>query len=252
MADFTLDLRGLGDHAHTRAYYTLRELGAGQTFDVLVEEEPELLMAAVAQQLRHAIHWETVEAGPPLWTLRVRRRDDTEPVDLVDLLTRDHLRIDRLFASALHRVNAGDAEGAAPAFHAYVAGLRRHVHVENELIVPLLDLPRHPRGDDPTSIMLREHEELLDQTAMLEHEFTEGVDEPWAIAPFFALISGGLAKHEGREEQNLFPHWSRHLREQPDVARELFGKARSMLIVPGEADETEDSPETDHSRGPAR
>jgi uncharacterized protein (DUF2249 family) len=229
MTDFVLDLRGLGEHAHTRAFYTLRELRSGQVFEVWLDQDPALLMEAVGHQLRHAIHWQSVAQGPPLWRLAVRRREDVAPVDLVDLLERDHLRIDRLFASALHKVNAGDVEGAEPDFRAYGEGLRRHVHVENELIVPLLDLPRSPGGQDPTSIMLREHDQILEQTAMLEHEFSEGVDAAWAVAPFFALISGALAKHEGREEQNLFPHWSRTLRERPDAAAELFEQARSTL-----------------------
>ncbi|WP_018950392.1 hemerythrin domain-containing protein [Thioalkalivibrio sp. ALMg11] len=235
MADFVLDLRGLAEHAHTRAYYTLRELRSGQVFEVWLDQEPKMLMDAVSLQLRHAIHWQVLEDGPPLWKLSVQRREDVAPVDLVDLLERDHLRIDRLFASALHKVNAGDLEGAAPDFHAYVDGLRRHVEVENELIVPLLDLPRSPNGQDPTSIMLREHDEILEQTAMLEHEFSEGVDEAWAVAPFFALISGALAKHEGREEQNLFPHWSRALREQPDAAAELLQRAQTLLTTPPDA-----------------
>ncbi|WP_019571728.1 hemerythrin domain-containing protein [Thioalkalivibrio sp. ALMg3] len=235
MADFVLDLRGLAEHAHTRAYYTLRELRSGQVFEVWLDQEPKMLMDAVSLQLRQAIHWRVLEDGPPLWKLVVQRREDVAPVDLVDLLERDHLRIDRLFASALHKVNAGDLEGAAPEFHAYVDGLRRHVEVENELIVPLLDLPRSPNGQDPTSIMLREHDEILEQTAMLEHEFSEGVDEAWAVAPFFALISGALAKHEGREEQNLFPHWSRALREQPDAAAELLERAQTLLTAPDPA-----------------
>ncbi|WP_018137746.1 MULTISPECIES: DUF2249 domain-containing protein [unclassified Thioalkalivibrio] len=43
MSDFLLDLRGLADHAHTRAYYTLRELQPGQVFNVWLDQEPQLL-----------------------------------------------------------------------------------------------------------------------------------------------------------------------------------------------------------------
>ncbi len=186
-------------------------------------------MDAVSLQLRHAIHWQVQESGPPLWKLRVQRREDVAPVDLVDLLLRDHLRIDRLFASALHKVNAGDLEGAAPDFQAYVEGLRRHVHVENELIVPALEVSRGTGGQDPVAIMLREHDQILEQTALLEHEFQEGVEDTWMVAPFFALISGALAKHESREEQNVFPDWGHRLRHDPGLAAELLEKARQQL-----------------------
>ncbi len=77
--------------------------------------------------------------------------------------------------------------------------------------------------------MLREHEEILEQTALLESQFDEGVDAGWEVAPYFALISGALAKHEGREETNLFPHWSRALRSLPDGGTELLARAKAIL-----------------------
>lgn len=229
MADFTLDLRGLATRAHTRAYYTLRMLEPGQVFDVLLDQDPVLLMEAVSLQLRHEIRWQVESAGPPLWRVRVRRRNDTEPADLADLLSRDHVRLDRLLAGALHKVNAGDAAAAEPEFRAFADGLRRHIRVENDLVTPSLDLPRDPGGQDPTSVMLREHEEILDQVGMVEGQFDEGVDAAWEVAPFFALISGAMAKHEGREETNLFPQWSRALRAMPDGGAGLLVGARAIL-----------------------
>ena len=225
-----IDLRDTGDlPPHTYAYYRLRELQRGQRMRLRVPDEPALLMQSLELQLRHGIHWAVVEAGPPVWTVEVARREDVAAVDLIDLLTRDHLRIDHLFADALHRVNAGDAEGAEPSFRQYAEALRHHVEVENEVIVPRLDLPRSPRGDDPTSVMLREHEEILQQTVMLEELFDEGLGEAGMLAPFFALISGQLAKHEGREENNLFPHWQRLLRNLEGEEASLFARARGTI-----------------------
>jgi uncharacterized protein (DUF2249 family) len=233
MADFTLDLRGLASHARTRAYYTLRELAPGQVCEVLLDQDPGMIMEAVGLQLRHGLHWQVESSGPPLWRVSVRRREDVEPADLVDLLMRDHLRMDRVFADALHKANAGDLAGAEAGFRVFMEGLRRHVRVENELIVPLLDLPRDPSGQDPTSVMLHEHDQILEQTALLERQFEEGVDAAWEVAPFFALISGAMAKHEGREESNLFPHWSRALRALPDGGAEMLVKARYVLYGEG-------------------
>ncbi len=225
--DLTLDTGGLP--AHTYAFYRLREMRTGEIYELIVGEEPSLLMQGLAVQLRHGIHWEVVEAGPPAWRVAVHRREDVSAADLVDLLTRDHLRIDKLFAQALHLVNAGKVAQAKPIFHQYAEALRHHLEVENEVIVPRLDLPRSPQGDDPTSIMLHEHDEILQQTVMIEELFDEGMDDPGMLAPFFALISGQLAKHEWREENNLFPHWGRVLKNLQGEEGKLFEEVKARI-----------------------
>lgn len=230
MPDETIDLRDTGDvPPHTYAYYRLRELRRGEAVRLLLPDDPRMFMESLALQLRHGIHWELLQVGPPVWAVQVRRREDVPATDLIDLLTRDHLRIDHLFAEALHRVNADDAQGAEPYFRDYAQALRRHLSIENDLLAPRLELPRSPRGDDPVSIMLREHEEILQQTVMIEELFEEGLGDAGMLAPFFALISGQLAKHEGREENNLFPHWQRLLKNLAGEEEALFAQARGKI-----------------------
>ena len=214
--DEAIDLRERGGvPAHTYAYYKLRDLALGESCDVLVEEEPTLLMESVSHQLRHAIHWRVMENGPPLWRVHVQRRDDVAPTTLVDVLERDHLRLDRLFAAALHRVNDGDVAPAATYLQEFAVGLRRHIHVENDILAPAFVGPRDPLGGDPTSIMLHEHEQILEQVELLESYFAGASPEPGEVAPLFALLSGQLAKHEAREELNLFPNWNIAIRHAP-------------------------------------
>ncbi|MEJ2060031.1 MAG: hemerythrin domain-containing protein [Gammaproteobacteria bacterium] len=230
MSDFRVDLRECGgSSAHAYALSALRELRRGQEAELLAAEDPDMVLKAVNLDLRNALSWEQTESGPPLWRVRVRHRDDVEATELADLLTRDHERIDHLFANALHRLNAGDTATALPQFREYAQRLRNHVEAENEIIVPVLELPRAPSGDDPTSIMLREHDELIEQTHMIEEMLDEGMDDAGMLAPFFAIISGQLAKHEWREEQNLFPLWRHRLRADAALAAELFPKVRKLI-----------------------
>ena len=49
------------------------------------------------------------------------------------------------------------------------------------------------------------------------------------LAPFFAMLSGQLAKHEYREEENLFPHWKRFMKNVESEADELFRIAREQI-----------------------
>jgi uncharacterized protein (DUF2249 family) len=226
----TLDLARRGALTeHSYVLSQVRELQRGEEVTLLAQEDPRLLMDAVTLELRNAIYWDVTESGPPQWRVRIRRREDVEASDLVDLLTRDHERIDRLFATALHHTNAGDMAAALPVFAEYAQRLRNHVEAENEIVVPVIELPRSPRGDDPTSIMLREHDEIVEHTVMIEEMVTEGIDDAGMLAPFFAIISGQLAKHEWREENNLFPHWMRILRHDPTIAAELFPKVRRLV-----------------------
>lgn len=231
LIDLTADDLGMAPHSY--AFYALRELRHGQDATLRLAEEPSVLMKSLEIQLRRGIHWAVTEAGPPVWTVRVKRRDDVDAADLIDLLTRDHLRIDKLFASALHLANANKIEEALPYFREYAAALRRHLSLEDEILAPRFDLPRSPAGDDPTSIMVREHEQILEQTVMMEELIDEGLGDAGMLAPFFAMLSGQLAKHEYREEENLFPHWQRlvkNLEGEEDalfrIARETIGEVR--------------------------
>lgn len=239
MSDHQIDLATRDDQTeHGFLLGQLRNLARGHEVTVLAYEDPQILLEALTLELRNGIYWDTTQAGPPVWKIRVRRREDVVARDLVDLLTRDHVRVDRLFATALHRCNAGDMAVALPSFKAYATCLRYHVESENEVVVPVLSLERSPSGNDPTSIMLREHEEIIEHTVMIEEMIDEGVDDPGMLAPFFAIISGQLAKHEWREENNLFPQWVSILRNEPAIADELFPKVRGLILEADEAAET--------------
>jgi len=157
----------------------------------------------------------------------VRRRADTAPSGVIDLLVRDHRRLDELLAIALRRVNANDLAGARPLVAAFADGIRRHLRAENELLAPRLPAAD---GAEPVGIMLREHDEILAQLEQVEAVLGEGAPEPWEVEPFVAILSGTLAKHEHREESNLFPRWQGALDAlAPDAAGELFDAVRRTL-----------------------
>lgn len=231
-----IDLRDRGElPAHTFAYYQLRHIHRGDVRDVLSDQEPTLLMESVSHQLRHEIHWEIVEAGPPLWRVRVQHRDDVPATSLVDVLERDHLRLDRLFGEALHAVNEGKIERAAHRLRAFGIGVRRHMHVENVVLAPAFVAPRDPLGTDPTSLMLSEHDDLLAQLELLESYFDDGVPSADEVAPLFAILSGLLAKHEAREELNVFPNWGIAIRHAPPGTEQRV-VARVQRILAGDDD----------------
>ncbi len=233
MNRISLDLRQRGDMAaHSWLYYQLRELDRSCIYDILSDEAPALVMESVSLQLRHEISWRITEQGPPLWRVEVRHRDLAPIQGLADLLERDHLRLDHLFAQALHSANAGDMETCARALKAFEEGLQRHLQAEDEVLAPAFRGPNPGHDQDPTTIMLREHQQILEQLALLSASFVDGLPPAEEVAPLLGLLSGQLAKHEGREEQNLFPLWNRALKAAGAEAEQALVDRIERLLRP--------------------
>ena len=210
----------------TAAYYAVRDLGPNESVILLTADAPELLMASLNLQLRDAVAWQ-IERDLRGWRTTVRRRADTAPTGVIDLLVRDHRRLDELLAVALRRVNAHDLAGARPLLAEFAAGIARHLRAENDLLAPRLPAAD---GAEHVDIMLREHDELLAQLKEVEVALGAGAPETWEVEPFIAILSGTLAKHEHREESNLFPRWQGALDAlAPDAAGELFDAVRGAL-----------------------
>jgi len=230
MTSGIVDLRAEpAGRVQTAAYYAVRDLGPGESVILLTTAAPELLMASLNLQLRDAVAWQ-VERDTVGWRTTVRRRADTAPSGVIDLLVRDHRRLDELLAVALRRVNANDLAGARPLLAEFAAGIARHLRAENDVLAPLLPAVVAADGADHVGIMLREHDEILAHLEQVEAALGEDAPEPWEVEPFVAILSGTLAKHEHREESNLFPRWQGALNAPaPDVAGELFDAVRRAL-----------------------
>ena len=198
-----IDLRGEPDsRLALAALAALRDMDRALVF--LTREEPGFLMRSLNLQLRESLAWES-SARAGHWQTLVRLAPDTPPAGIVDLLVREHRRMDGLLGRALRLLNSQDGPGAKVLIAEVAVDLRRHVREENEVLAPALG----PAPDfEPLEIMLREHEELLVQLAAVE----EALDaEPWELESYVAMLSGTLAKHEHREETGLFPLWEARL-----------------------------------------
>lgn len=223
-ASVLLDLLGRADQsARPVVFAAAQRLGLGQRLQILVDFEPTSLMKAVAFQLRDSISWSATQHGPQ-WEIAVQPRAEAEAHDVVDLLTWDHFRLDRQFADVLLAANQNDMDEAEHIFKDYWIGLRRHVHLENNILGPALG------GDaehGPLSHMLGEHESIVEQARILEDAFNER--DYGLLAPICAVLSGSLAKHENREENTLFPIWQTACNADRGRSREFLLRAKALL-----------------------
>ena len=128
----------------------------------------------------------------------------------------------------LLRFTLNQAEAERALSIAIAAGLKRHIQTENDILAPSFRIP----DAEPVAIMLHEHDDILAQTANIESFFTaKELVQAWEVSPFLAILSGTMAKHEGREEQNLFPQWDIALRKASSEDREaLLMRVQRILL----------------------
>jgi uncharacterized protein (DUF2249 family)/iron-sulfur cluster repair protein YtfE (RIC family) len=228
----TVDLRQEADsRLALAAVAAIRELRPGGALHLLTREDPTLLLQRLNLQFRDALAWDIGARGEH-WEAAVRLALDAAPRDVLDALRRDHHRLDSLLAKALRRLNAGDVRGARPLLETFGAGLRRHAHVENAVLAPALG---PEPAVQPLDTMLREHEELLVQLDAVERCLADApadaAPEAWELEPFVAILSGTLAKHEYREENQLFPLWAARLEQRARQERESLHEAVRALLA---------------------
>ena len=150
-----VDLRDEPERLITLAALSeVRELGPGEARRLLTRDDPALLMASLNLQLRDALAWETAPVQGH-WETVVRLAVDAAPRNVIELLVRDHRRLDRLLGQALRRLNAGEFAAARPMLEEFAGGLRRHARAEDSLIASTLGPEPRPRDS--------EHQPLTDQ-----------------------------------------------------------------------------------------
>lgn len=226
-----VDLTGSApSRVQSAAFYAVKHLDPDETVVLYTRDDPSLTLRSIDLQLRHTLAW-TVRAEPGRWVGEVWHRSETAPQDVLDLITRDHQRLDREIGKGMRLLNAGDATGAAPVLAGFATALRRHITLEDTLVVPQLGSAATGEAE-PAAIMRREHDEILGQLAVLEECLAADPPSTAELSAFSAILSGTLAKHEYREEHNLFPLWRAALNALPPAARDdLLARATAVLGV---------------------
>ncbi len=143
------------------------------------------------------------------------------------LLQDDHERLDAIVEDVRTRISKGAFVEARERFADFATGLRRHIHVEEQLLFPTFEAATGMKGHGPTVVMRAEHADirrLLDEVT--------GALEKADVAAFEqssdALVTL-LAEHNQKEERVLYPMTDRAL---GTGAEELVGRLREGLDAP--------------------
>lgn len=202
----------------------------GVAVTLILAQEPSLLMASLNLQLHESLGWDIVEAGSA-WHVTVRDHADIEASDVLALLVADHKSINGLLARALVLLNQGAATTAVPLLRAFVVALDRHVAFEDGELAAILGVAETV-PDQSSAVMLREHREISQQLARVKKLLAQNTSDAAELAVHCGLLSGTLAKHDYREEHNLFPQWRAALLGRDEAARvDLLRRAKRALAM---------------------
>ncbi|GCB02118.1 hemerythrin HHE cation binding domain protein [Sulfuriferula multivorans] len=225
------DLTGhASSQLQTSVFYEIKDMARGETVTFLFAEDPAIILHSLNLQLRNNLRWEVSEEPGQHWRAVIHRAEDVPPVDVLDMLKRDHKRLDAMFSQVIHLTDNGQLEMAHGLMRAFTEGLRKHLRVEHDLLARAIRTPPNSQGFDPSAAMVQEHNEILNQSVMIEAGFEETDASSASVGPLLAILAGYLSKHEQREEATLFPVWTGALNKAPEQARmDLFNKVMEIL-----------------------
>lgn len=227
MEDETIDLsRVPANQVASAALYEVRNLKPGQRTVLVMSDEPSLLMKSLDLQLQQRFTWTIRATAAGAWRVEVGHRSDSAPRDVFDLLGRQHQWVDDELAKILLLLNQGETVETIARMRQFGAALRRHIIAEDEILAPYFAAVRGAGPADPAAIMLREHQDILSQLKLVEDALAEAAPDAGEAAIYAAILSGTLAKHEYREENNLFPGWRAAL-----VGKSAADRDRLMVEV---------------------
>jgi uncharacterized protein (DUF2249 family)/hemerythrin-like domain-containing protein len=209
MEDESIDLsRVPANQIASAALYEVRDLEPGRRIVLVMRDEPSLLTKSLDLQLQQRFTWTIQATANGQWRVEVCHRSETAPRDVFDLLGRQHQWVDAELAKILLLLlNHGDAGETMVRVRYFGAALRRHIAVEDEVLAPYFAAVRSTAPDDPAAVMLREHQDIASQLKLVEDALDETAPDAGEAGIYAAILSGTLAKHEYREENNLFPLW---------------------------------------------
>jgi len=123
-------------------------------------------------------------------------KNDHDPVKIHDALCADHRRLDVFFERLLNRVRVNDTALALEAWADFEHGLVRHLEVEEQSMLPLLE-PKHP-GE--VEAIRAEHAKVRSLLAELGVGLEIHIVREETVEAFIRL----LRTHAAREEALLY------------------------------------------------
>jgi iron-sulfur cluster repair protein YtfE (RIC family) len=159
----------------------------------------------------------------------------TSTESITAFLSADHKRLTELWEGTLAAVEAEDFNTVHSRAAAFIAGLRRHISMEEQILFPAIEDKTGAGDYGPTFAMRQEHRQIEHGLERLKHLVT--VEERWtaiqAIEGQEIDLSALLRSHDGKEEAVLYPMADQIL--GASAAKDLVARMRTEVDAPAKA-----------------
>ncbi len=186
-------------------------LEADERLRVVCEGPPADILAALQSERRGTFEWSPVREGPDRWEVDVYRRPALPGTlrAVREAMAWDHRRLDAMGEAAFAARWARQYEEATQVFAAFAHGLRRHIDVEEQLLLPEFEQRSGMSGDyGPSTVMRAEHRAIVSLLA----EIAKQIGDPEAPVELSrAELRDILHDHDLKEELVIYPALDRLL-----------------------------------------
>lgn len=226
-----LDLRPMpSTQLQSMAFQAVKKLSAHEALLLRFAETPDWIMQSLNLCLRNNLAWTTAKMADESWAVTVRRAEEVPPTDVIDVLKREHKRLDALFSQVIHLTDRNRLDDAALVMKEFVSGLKAHLNIEHDMLVAAIRTPPYAQGVNQNDALVAEHNEILSQSVMIELAFADADADVSTVSPLLAILAGYLSKHELREESVMLPIWAQALSRAPQAMQDaLFAKVLKLL-----------------------
>lgn len=122
---------------------------------------------------------------------------------LAEFFEQDHRDCDARWADVEELLDTEDIEAARPAWRRYLAGMQRHIAMEEEVLFPAFEEASGIFDAGPTAVMRLEHEQIRTLLGEIDETIESG-DYERALEVGDTLLMLTQA-HSAKEEEVLYP-----------------------------------------------
>jgi uncharacterized protein (DUF2249 family) len=201
---FRIDLRELPPpRRHGLIFRTFAGLAPGESFLIVNDHDPRPLLHQFQFEHAGAYDWFPWQEGPGAWVIEIARREGGFRRTVTDFMAADHHFLDTHFALACEAADAGD--WAAVALHAAVFhhGMKRHLHIEEDWLIPAYRTLVGNARASATAQMTFDHAQI--QGLLAEWVAAAGRRDAAALEAQTDLLLSVLGPHNSHEDRLLYP-----------------------------------------------
>jgi len=122
---------------------------------------------------------------------------------LTEFFEQDHRDCDARWADVEELLDTEDIEAARPAWKRYLAGMQRHIAMEEEVLFPAFEEASGIHDGGPTAVMRLEHQQI--RTLLGEIDATIGAGDYERALEVGDTLLMLIQTHSATEEEVLYP-----------------------------------------------